>query len=949
MRATTSTMKSHPSSFCRHLARSVLLVPLAIASVASATVVTNTNDSGAGSLRNEVAATASGGTVTFDPALTSGGPVTITLTSGEIAIAKNLTITGPGADKLTVSGNNASRIFQCTGGTGLTVRISGLKITQGFANAGFGGGIRFSCNGIMRYCEITGNNATGSGGGGVQVTGASGTFLNCNISDNTAQNQGGAIGWQPSATAQKLTVINCTISGNSAIGDGTGFGIGGGIIMFASTASTAPTATVQNCTFANNVGGGTNGSAIRVEAGNTGSTIDCTLFSNIFANGTPVTPALTTRLSGGGVSATYTSQGYNLSQNAGDGFLTGPGDQVNQNPLLGALALNDGPTRTHELLPGSPAIGASNASLRSADSFDLDGDLDTAELLPVDQRGGLFKRVAGGGMDIGAFEVPQIAAPVLTTLGEVLTGNPAPDGTGADDGTKFDALQRSGYIAQNGTIAFLGNLQIGVGGVTNSNFMAYWKQEPASLLMTRLARQGDNAPETGATAAKFNILPLTPGLNDGGQVTLMASLLQSGASTPPTTASNDLGLWSELGGTGFQILIREDDTIPGLGGPKVDSLGYGCFATAKTSATTGEAAFVVGMKGSSTDTALLRTSVVSGDTTAVGVIARQGLPAPGAGENYAAMDNTVTRSVRMDAAGNAVFAAGLASGKVGIWYQDQATKVVGKSIATGDAAPGTTATFQQIDLPNMGGEGTFAFRGVLNTVGDNAANDKNDGIWKATGAGAPSLILRRGDSNTNRAGLFSATYTGTYPSIKAGNIYNGWLTNANHGAWLGWVDLGGNGISAFPYDGNFTAATDTFGIYTDTSGTMTLLIASGDAAPGMPAGAKFFFIDQPVCGGTEQVAFIATVNGGGVTAGTNDKGIWRTASNGGALSLVLRTGDTMSVNVNGTPTTKTIADVDIPGSGYVDHIWETPVMDATGKLIVFVGFTDGTTTQVLVP
>jgi hypothetical protein len=69
------------------------------------TTVTNLNDSGAGSLRQEIANTAAGGTVDFAPGLAG----TITLTTGQITISKSLTIAGPGAGTLTVSGNNVSR------------------------------------------------------------------------------------------------------------------------------------------------------------------------------------------------------------------------------------------------------------------------------------------------------------------------------------------------------------------------------------------------------------------------------------------------------------------------------------------------------------------------------------------------------------------------------------------------------------------------------------------------------------------------------------------------------------------------------------------------------------------------------------------------------------------------------------------------------------------------
>jgi hypothetical protein len=53
----------------------------------------------------------------------------------------------------------------------------------------------------------------------------------------------------------------------------------------------------------------------------------------------------------------------------------------------------------------SPAIGAGDNSLLPADEFDLDGDSNTTEPLPVDQRGPGFPRAIGGTVDIGAFEV----------------------------------------------------------------------------------------------------------------------------------------------------------------------------------------------------------------------------------------------------------------------------------------------------------------------------------------------------------------------------------------------------------------------------------------------------------------------------------------------------------------------------------------------------------------
>src|SRR6185369_272599 len=89
----------------------VAIIPWANPSISSATAitVTNTNDNGPGSLRQAIIDAVSGDIINFnipasDPGCT-GGLCTITLAS-ELAIEKSLTIQGPGANQLTVSGNH---------------------------------------------------------------------------------------------------------------------------------------------------------------------------------------------------------------------------------------------------------------------------------------------------------------------------------------------------------------------------------------------------------------------------------------------------------------------------------------------------------------------------------------------------------------------------------------------------------------------------------------------------------------------------------------------------------------------------------------------------------------------------------------------------------------------------------------------------------------------------
>jgi len=88
---------------------------------------------------------------------------------------------------------------------------------------------------------------------------------------------------------------------------------------------------------------------------------------------------------------TVISRGYNLSSDNGSGYLTGPGDQINTDPMLGALQDYGGPTFTHALLPSSPAIDTGDPNFPLPSSYD--------------QRGPGFGRVVNRRIDIGSFEV----------------------------------------------------------------------------------------------------------------------------------------------------------------------------------------------------------------------------------------------------------------------------------------------------------------------------------------------------------------------------------------------------------------------------------------------------------------------------------------------------------------------------------------------------------------
>ena len=117
--------------WCAIVAAVVLVLLLGRGAHAATRPVTNTLDSGAGSLRSQIAAAAAGDTITF---IVTG---VITLTTGEIGITHSLTINGPGPQVLAVSGNHASGVFSMTAGS--AVQISGLTFKNGNNTATNGG------------------------------------------------------------------------------------------------------------------------------------------------------------------------------------------------------------------------------------------------------------------------------------------------------------------------------------------------------------------------------------------------------------------------------------------------------------------------------------------------------------------------------------------------------------------------------------------------------------------------------------------------------------------------------------------------------------------------------------------------------------------------------------------------------------------------------------------
>jgi hypothetical protein len=299
--------------------------------VLSVLTVLNNADSGAGSLRDTLAAAQSGDTIVFDQSLLHEA---ITLTSGPLALSSNFTVDGPGANLLAISGNNASQLFTLSGSAQVTIAdltLTGGKSSQGGAiliggtaaltldsdilsgnqavgdaNGNALGGAVYNSAGASLTIDNTSfaNNQTNgmneSFGGalanagtlaisGATFTGNAALGSTTPISTTPGASQGGAIG---NLDGSNLTITLSTFTGNQALGTGAGWAAGGAIgnedeDLYPFTGS-GVTCTASHSTFANNLAkGGSNsggqeghGGAIEDNPGVNLAVLNCSFTGN---------------------------------------------------------------------------------------------------------------------------------------------------------------------------------------------------------------------------------------------------------------------------------------------------------------------------------------------------------------------------------------------------------------------------------------------------------------------------------------------------------------------------------------------------------------------------------------------------------------------------------------------------------------------------------------------
>lgn len=540
-----------------------LLAALAGAVVAPAArgaaveTVTNLDDTGAGSLRQAVADVDAGGSIAFAAGLNG----TITLAS-QLDVAKALTIEGPGAQELTISGNDTTRIFDVTAAG--DVELSGLTLTRG------------------RY--VVPSSLVGHGGA-VRMQAASGrlTIRDAQITDNTAAAGGSSsivFGGGVGVVRGDLVLERVTLARNQAIGEE---GYGGGLMIH----SNAGSATLRDVTIDGN-SASRNGGGVLAGNSNTGAPVvfeRVTIAGNTAVRGGGLLAGVPVQLAGSIVAGNSAStlgpdcwtsslgeivlSGVNLIEDTSDCTTSGTGTPITgEDPRLAPLALNGpGETETMALLAGSPALDAAPAGAGAC----LPG--------ATDQRG--VARPQGAACDLGAYEARPASPRFDIGIADFGVMSPPYYRAGPasvrlhNDGDlplTLDSVALTG--ADAGQFELGGNdcgTPVAPGAWCDTE--VYWRPTASGQHSASIAYESDAGDfDMTVTGRAYSAAETVTNLNDDGPGSLRQAFLDLGSHG---TISFAEGLTGTIRLTSGEIRVRSVVTIEGPGAQRLAISGNG--------------------------------------------------------------------------------------------------------------------------------------------------------------------------------------------------------------------------------------------------------------------------------------------------------------------------------------------------------------------------------------
>jgi len=494
--------------------------------------------------------------------------------------------------------------------------------------------------------------------------------------------------------------------------------------------------------------------------------------------------------------------------------------------------------------------------------------------------------------------ISTTAAQTLRTV--VLSGDAVP---GADAGVNFSGFASVVFNDADQT-AFLGDLT--GAGVDDTNNRGVFSEGGGNGLEV-VARTGSPVPDTIA-GVNFSIFG-APVLNSAGQTAFRAIVTGT-----EVNEGNSLGIFSEGGGSGLEIVARRGNAVPGTNA----GLNFSVLTSEPVLNNAGQTAFRGIVFGPGVDGTNNNAIFSEGRGNGPEIVAREGSPAPGTGANFEGDNNVVV----LNDAGQTAFLE-LINGpgvvnlnnRFGIWSEGRGNglELVARG---GNAAPGTGdgVNFFVLMDPVINSAGQTAFTGNLAGPGIRASN--GSGIWSEGGGNGLELVVRAGDAapGTSAGITFSA-----FRSVA--------LNDAGQTAFRGVLGGFDPGVGAFIND---------FGVWSEGGGNGLELVArEGSPAPGTSDGVNFLRLNDPVLNGAGQTAFAGFLTGTGVNA-TNDLGLFAEDSLG-VLTLIARTGDLLDVDDGPDIDLRTIVGLSFPGGP-----GDEESLNDLGQLAFIASFADGT-------
>lgn len=408
--------------------------------------VVDAND-GLLSLREAVAlanAGADADTIVFNSIL-SGKTITLNAGLGELVLTQDVTIDGDtnGDNKadITISGGDATRIFfQNTAGVDVT--LASLTLANG-ASSGSGGAVSASYgsltikNSTIRDSAVTGN----AFGGGVFGSNTNLTIANSLVSGNTIVGSGGGIG----LVGGSLDLTNTTLTENTSVNS-----LGGGLAVISGGIATVSSSTFISNHAATVAGDIAAGGAIALQVGSSGSVTN-SVFSNNTSGGASndIASSVVAGSLASVINSVFSTDVVGVTSGV-DGNLESVVDVK-----LGQLLDNGGAVLTFAPMDGSILINKGSIPLLPLDVFDIDGDGEFAEALPLDATG--EARVQNNGLDIGAVEY---------TRNETITGTAGIDKISGGKGRDILIGKASGDTLDGGGGADTADYGSSTSGVT---------------------------------------------------------------------------------------------------------------------------------------------------------------------------------------------------------------------------------------------------------------------------------------------------------------------------------------------------------------------------------------------------------------------------------------------------------------------------------------------------